>query len=88
MTQRFGMTVKTRLSFDELENVVAQHCQGEFSISLGGLDDSGAYPRKIMLVWFTQLEDRDRVRRFFDMRTGKESSVPGKPMPKSGAAAA
>ncbi len=70
MAHRFGLTVKTRLTFDELDNVISQYCQGEYSISLGGLDESKASRRKIMLVWFDKMEDRDRLRQFFASRTG------------------
>ena len=38
MAQRYGMTVKTHLSFDELDNVVSQYAQGPYQISIGGLD--------------------------------------------------
>jgi hypothetical protein len=79
MAHRFGLTVKTRLSFDELENVISQYCQGEYSISLGGLDESKNTIRKIMYVWFAQEGDRDRLRTFFAMRTGKSSQ--GAPLP-------
>ena len=79
MAHRFGLTIKTRLTFDELENVVSQYSQGEYSISLGGLDESKNTRRKIMYVWFAQEGDRDRLRTFFAMRTGK--SAQGAPLP-------
>jgi hypothetical protein len=87
MAHRFGLTIKTRLTYDELDNVVGQYCQGEYSISLGGLDESSASRRKIMLVWFDKIEDRDRLKSFFAMRTG-QPAPPGMPMPKPGTAAA
>ena len=87
MSHRFGLTVKTRLSFDELENVISQYCQGEYSISLGGLDESATSRRKIMLVWFEKMEDRDRLRLFFATRTGQPNG-PGRLSVKPGTAAA
>ena len=79
MAHRFGLTVKTRLSFDELDNVVSQYSQGEYSISLGGLDESKNTRRKIMYVWFAQEGDRDRLRMFFAARSGKAPN--GIPLP-------
>ena len=79
MAHRFGLTVKTRLTYDELENVVSQYSQGEYSISLGGLDESRASRRKIMLVWFEKIEDRDRLRSFFALRSGQPAGAPVRP---------
>ena len=40
MAQRYGITVKTHLSFDELDNVVGQYSHGAYQISIGGLDEA------------------------------------------------
>ncbi len=82
MTHRFGITIKTQLTYDELENVIGQYCRGGYSISLGGIDDSRNGRRKIMLVWFEQTEDRDRLRAIFAVRSGKASGMPGHRSPK------
>jgi hypothetical protein len=68
MTQRYGMTVKTHLTFDELDNVIGQYAQGPYQISIGGLDDSGKVRRKIMIIWFDLQDDRTRMRQFFAAR--------------------
>lgn len=68
MAQRYGMTVKTHLSFDELDNVVGQYAQGSYQISIGGLDDTGKVRRKIMIIWFDLPDDRQRMRLLFAAR--------------------
>src|SRR5690242_1241455 len=73
MTQRFGMTVKTHLSFDELDNVIGQYVQGPYEISIGRLDESGKHRRKIMIIWFDQEVDRHRMRAFFAARRAPRS---------------
>ncbi len=70
MAQRYGMTVKTHLSFDALDNVIGQYAQGPYQISIGGLDDSGKVRRKIMIIWFDQQDDRQRMRLLFAARRG------------------
>ncbi len=76
MAQRYGMTVKTHLTFDELDNVIGQYAQGPYQISIGGLDDSGKTRRKIMIIWFDLQEDRTRMRMFFAARRGTHAPTP------------
>ncbi len=76
MAQRYGMTVKTHLSFDELDNVVGQYAQGPYQISIGGLDESGKVRRKIMIIWFDQELDRQRMRMFFSARRKPGAALP------------
>jgi hypothetical protein len=75
MEKRYGMKIKTRLSFDELDNVVAQYSRGSYQIAIGGLDEGGSVRRKIMHTWFKQEEDRQRIRLLFAAR--RVNSLPG-----------
>ena len=68
MAQRYGMTVKTHLSHDELDNVIGQYVQGPYQISIGGMEEGAKYRRKIMIIWFEQENDRQRMRAFFAAR--------------------
>ncbi len=76
MAQRYGMTVKTHLTFDELDNVIGQYAQGPYQISIGGLDESGKTRRKIMIIWFDQESDRVRMRQFFAARRSAHKPAP------------
>jgi hypothetical protein len=67
-TQRFGLKIRTRLSYEELDNVLGQHSRAGYSISIGGIDDAGTVRRKIMILSFEQSEDRDRLKIFFAAR--------------------
>ncbi len=72
MAQRFGLKIKTRLSFDELDNVVGQYAQGGYAISIGGLEDTGGVRKKIMIIFFDKAEDRDRLKHLFTVRASKK----------------
>ena len=52
MAYQFGFKVKTRLSFEELDNVLGQYCQASYRISIGGLDETGSVRKKIMIIYF------------------------------------
>ena len=75
--QRFGLKIRTRLAFDELDNVLGQYCQAGYSISIGGLDDAGAVRKKIMVLHFEKAEDRDRLKALFAARRGGASAMRG-----------
>ena len=36
--QTFGIKIQTRLSYDELDSILAQYCRGAYRIHLGGLE--------------------------------------------------
>ncbi len=76
MAQRYGMTVKTHLTFDELDNVIGQYAQDPYQISIGGLDDFGKTRRKIMIIWFDQEDDRQRMRLLFAASRGTRMQAP------------
>lgn len=80
--QRFGLKIRTRLSFDELDNVLGQYCQASYSISIGGLDDAGQTRKKIMLLSFEKVEDRERLKALFAAR---RSPAPGTGMGRGAA---
>jgi hypothetical protein len=73
--QRFGLKIRTRLSYEELDNVLGQYCQAGYSISIGGLDDAGAMRKKIMLLSFEKVEDRDRLKTLFAARRRPASAM-------------
>ncbi len=71
MAHGFGIKIRTRLSFEELDNVLGQYCQAAYSIAIGGLDDSKAIRKKIMILTFEKAEDRDRLKALFAARAAK-----------------
>jgi hypothetical protein len=64
----FSVKIRTRLSYDELDNLCGQYCRAPYSIHLGGLDTSAKIACKLMLIACTNPEDRDRVKAVFAMR--------------------
>ncbi|MCA0201555.1 MAG: hypothetical protein LCH56_12065 [Proteobacteria bacterium] len=70
MAYQFGFKVKTRLSFEELDNVLGQYCQASYRISIGGLDETGSVRKKIMIIYFEKQEDRERIKHLFAVRKG------------------
>lgn len=72
---KFGFKLKTRLSFDELDNVLGQYCRAPYALHVGGLDDSGSVRRKVMVLMFDDVEDRDRIKLLFARR--KSGMMPG-----------
>jgi hypothetical protein len=68
MSRTFGLKISTRLSYDELDSILAQYCRGAYSIHLGGLDSSSAVMRKQMIIACDNTEDRDRIKTIFAMR--------------------
>lgn len=75
MAQRFGLKIRTRLAFEELDNVMGQYCQAGYSIAIGGLDDSGPVRKKIMILYFEKSEDRDRLRALFAARGARTTAM-------------
>lgn len=71
MTQRFGFKIKTRLSFEELDNVIGQYSQAPYQITIGGMDESGPVRKKIMIIYFEKLEDRERIKHMFLAKAAK-----------------
>ena len=63
-----GFKIRTSLSYDALDSILAQYCRKSYQIILGGLDTSGKTPRKIMVLAFEDVEDRTRVRHVFAIR--------------------
>jgi hypothetical protein len=63
-----GFKIRTRLSYEALDNILAQYCRKTYQIILGGLDTSGGIPRKIMVLAFEDDADRARVRHVFAVR--------------------
>jgi hypothetical protein len=63
-----GFKIRTRLSYEALDNILAQYCRKTYQIILGGLDNSGNMPRKIMVLAFEDEEDRVRVKHVFAVR--------------------
>ncbi len=76
MAYQFGFKVKTRLSFEELDNVLGQYCQALYHISIGGLDETGAVRKKIMIIYFEKIEDRDRIKHLFAVRKAGPGTPP------------
>jgi hypothetical protein len=68
MARTFGLKISTRLSYDELDSILAQYCRGTYGIHLGGLDSTSAIMRKQMIIVCDNTEDRDRIKAIFAMR--------------------
>lgn len=68
MPQTFGLKIRTRLSYEELDNILAQYCRGAYGIHLGGLDTSGKIPVKTMIIACEDIADRERIKAIFAMR--------------------
>jgi hypothetical protein len=64
----FSVKIRTRLSYDELDNLCGQYCRAPYSIHLGGLDTTTKIACKLMLIACTDPVDRDRVKAVFAMR--------------------
>jgi hypothetical protein len=71
MAHSFKLKIRTRLSFEELDNVLGQYCQSTYGIAIGGLDDTSAIRKKIMILSFDKVEDRDRLKALFAARSAK-----------------
>jgi hypothetical protein len=85
MAHVIGFKIRTRLSYDALESILAQYCRKSFDIALGGLDTTSKLPRKIMILGFEDVEDRDRVRHVFAIRGATRAETPAA-TPKQSAA--
>jgi hypothetical protein len=79
MSRAFGLKIRTRLSYDELDNILSQYCRGTYRIHLGGLDTTTDIVRKMMVIMCDDIEDRDRIKAIFAMR-----GAVNKPAEKSG----
>jgi hypothetical protein len=75
MPKLFGLKIKTRQSYEGLDSILAQYCRGAYNISIGGLDDTGDMPRKVMILSFVEEEDRNRIKHFFSVRRGEKASA-------------
>ena len=79
MAQLIGLKIRTRLSYEALDNILGQYCRGGYQITLGGLDTTGKFPRKIMILAFADAEDRERARHVFTVRGAVAAGVAPKP---------
>ena len=68
MSKTFGLKISTRLTYEELDSILAQYCRSTYRIHLGGLDSTTAIIRKIMIIVCDNHEDRDRIKAIFAMR--------------------
>ena len=68
MARLIGLKITTRLSYEALESILGEYCQKSYEIALGGLDTTGKFPRKIMVIGFEDQDDRNRVHRVFAAR--------------------
>lgn len=75
MASGFSLKIRTRLTFEELDNVLGQYCQGTYSIGIGGIDDSGTVRKKIMILTFDKAEDRQRLKALFAARAARSMSA-------------
>lgn len=78
MAQTFGIKIQTRLSYDELDSILAQYCRGAYRIHLGGLDTTLKVPRKTMVILCEDADDRARIKAIFAMRGAVKQPVPEK----------
>ncbi|MBL8643965.1 MAG: hypothetical protein JNK21_08520 [Rhodospirillaceae bacterium] len=74
MSKLFGLKIKTRQSYEGLDNILAQYCRGTYEISIGGLEDVNGVARKIMILSFAEEEDRNRIKHFFSVRKGGDKA--------------
>jgi hypothetical protein len=65
---RKAFKLKTRLSFEELDSLVAEYARRPYQITLGGIDEVGSIPAKIMIIRFDDPEDYERLRILFARR--------------------
>lgn len=77
MSKLFGLKIKTRQSYEGLDNILAQYCRGTYYISIGGLDETSDIPRKVMILSFVEEEDRERIKHFFSVRKGAKAPSAG-----------
>lgn len=77
MARLFGLKIKTRLSYEGLDNILGQYCRGSYEISIGGLDEANGVNRKIMVLSFVEEGDRERIKHFFSVRAGGKKKVAG-----------
>ena len=68
VTSKRAFKLRTRLSFEELDSIVAEYARRPYAISLGGLDSSGSILAKFMIIRFEESEDCERLRLFFARR--------------------
>jgi hypothetical protein len=67
-TRTFSIKIRTRLGYDELDNIVGQYCRAAYGIHFGGIDNTVKIPRKLMVISCTDPADRDRIKAVFAMR--------------------
>ena len=84
MSRTFGLKISTRLTYEELDSILAQYCRSTYRIHLGGLDTATAIIRKIMIIVCDDHEDRDRIKTIFAMR-GAVTKPSEKPAEKTAA---
>lgn len=76
MAQTFGIKIRTRLSYDELDSISAQYCRAAYRIHLGDLDTTLKVPRKTMVILCEDAGDRDRIKAIFAMRGAVKQPAP------------
>lgn len=74
MATLYGLKIKTRLSYDGLDNILGQYCRGAYYIGIGGLDETSALARKIMILRFAEEADRNRIKHVFTARKAGASA--------------
>jgi hypothetical protein len=58
----FPVRIKTRMSYEEIEDVVQRDCKGAFEISFEGVEEQNGITRKVMSITFATESDRDAFR--------------------------
>jgi len=75
MTAHHALKLRTWLSYERIENLLAASCRKLYSMSLDSVEDTDHGPRKVIRISFEDPTDRERFRDTFQ-KSQMETPIP------------
>lgn len=75
MTAHHALKLRTWLSYERIENLLAASCRKLYSMSLDNVEDTDHGPRKVIRISFEDPTDRERFRETFQ-KSQMETPIP------------
>jgi hypothetical protein len=75
MTAHHDLKLRTWLSYERIENLLAASCRKIYSMSLDNVEDTDHGPRKVIRISFEDPADRERFRDTFQ-KSQMETPIP------------